>query len=71
MFFQSQKFIQAHQGRLDNDAHQDLKADFVIANPPFNASPDSASYTCQVRRSFEIPHIWVVREAKSTHLRKS
>jgi len=78
MFVQSQKFIQAHQGRLDdvsiygqesnettyklcrmnlairgidgsnikwnpegsflNDAHKDLKADFVIANPPFNDS---------------------------------
>ncbi|ANV85763.1 DNA methyltransferase (plasmid) [Picosynechococcus sp. PCC 7003] len=78
MFVQSQKFIEAHQGRLDdvsiygqesnettyklcrmnlairgidgsnikwnpegsflNDAHRDLKADFVIANPPFNDS---------------------------------
>ncbi|WP_069789426.1 type I restriction-modification system subunit M (plasmid) [Cyanobacterium sp. IPPAS B-1200] len=78
MFVQSEKFIQAHQGRLDdisiygqesnettyklcrmnlairgidgsnikwnpegsflNDAHKDLKADFVIANPPFNDS---------------------------------
>jgi type I restriction enzyme M protein len=78
MFVQSQKFIEAHQGRLDdvsiygqesnettyklcrmnlairgidgsnikwnpegsflNDAHKDLKADFVIANPPFNDS---------------------------------
>jgi type I restriction enzyme M protein len=78
MFVQSEKFVAAHQGRLDdisiygqesnettyklcrmnlairgidgsnirwnpegsflNDAHQDLKADFVIANPPFNDS---------------------------------
>jgi type I restriction enzyme M protein len=78
MFVQSQKFVEAHQGRLDNvsiygqesnettyklcrmnlairgidgsnikwnpegsflnDAHPDLKADFVIANPPFNDS---------------------------------
>lgn len=78
MFVQSEKFIFAHQGRLDdisiygqesnettyklcrmnlairgidgsnikwnpegsflNDAHKDLKADFVIANPPFNDS---------------------------------
>jgi type I restriction enzyme M protein len=78
MFVQSEKFIKAHQGRLDdlsiygqesnettyklcrmnlairgidgtnikwnpegsllNDAHKDLKADFVIANPPFNDS---------------------------------
>ncbi|WP_330205509.1 class I SAM-dependent DNA methyltransferase [Cyanobacterium sp. Dongsha4] len=78
MFVQSEKFISAHQGRLDdisiygqesnettyklcrmnlairgidgsnikwnpegsflNDAHKDLKADFVIANPPFNDS---------------------------------
>jgi type I restriction enzyme M protein len=78
MFVQSEKFVQAHQGRLDdisiygqesnettyklcrmnlairgidgsnirwnpegsflNDAHKDLKADFVIANPPFNDS---------------------------------
>ena len=78
MFVQSEKFVEAHQGRLDdisiygqesnettyklcrmnlairgidgsnirwnpegsflNDAHKDLKADFVIANPPFNDS---------------------------------
>lgn len=78
MFVQSEKFVKAHQGRLDdisiygqesnettyklcrmnlalrgidgsnikwnpegsflNDAHKDLKADFVIANPPFNDS---------------------------------
>jgi type I restriction enzyme M protein len=78
MFVQSEKFVQNHQGRIDdisiygqesnqttwrlakmnlairgidssqvkwnnegsflNDAHKDLKADFVIANPPFNDS---------------------------------
>jgi len=78
MFIQSEKFIAAHQGRLDdisiygqesnettyklclmnlairgidssnmkwnaegsflNDAHKNLKADFVLANPPFNDS---------------------------------
>lgn len=78
MFVQSEKFVQEHQGRLDdisiygqesnqttwrlakmnlairgipadqvkwnnegsflNDAHKDLKADFIIANPPFNVS---------------------------------
>ncbi|VVB70062.1 N-6 DNA Methylase [uncultured archaeon] len=78
MFIQSEKFIQAHQGRIDdisiygqesnqttwklckmnlairgidskfvkwnnegsflNDAHKDLKADFILANPPFNDS---------------------------------
>jgi type I restriction enzyme M protein len=78
MFVQSEKFIQAHQGKLDdihifgqesnqttwklcrmnlairnidsdevkwnnegsflNDAHKDLKADFILANPPFNDS---------------------------------
>jgi type I restriction enzyme M protein len=78
MFVQSEKFVKAHQGRLDdisiygqesnettyklcrmnlairgidgsnirwnpegsflNDIHKDLKADFVIANPPFNDS---------------------------------
>ncbi len=78
MFVQSEKFVAAHQGRLDdlsvygqesnettyklcrmnlairgidgsnirwnpegsflNDAHKDLKADYVIANPPFNDS---------------------------------
>ena len=78
MFVQSEKFVKAHQGRLDDisiygqesnettyklcrmnlairgidgsnirwntegsflkDAHSDLKADFVIANPPFNDS---------------------------------
>jgi type I restriction enzyme M protein len=78
MFIQSEKFVQVHQGRLDdihvlgqesnqttwrlckmnlairgieskyviwnnegsflNDAHKDLRADFVLANPPFNDS---------------------------------
>lgn len=78
MFIQSEKFVQTHQGRLDdinvygqesnqttwrlckmnlairgieskfvlwnnegsflNDAHKDLKADYVLANPPFNDS---------------------------------
>jgi type I restriction enzyme M protein len=78
MFVQSEKFIEQHQGKLDdisiygqesnqttwrlakmnlairgidssqvkwnnegsflNDAHKDLKADFIIANPPFNVS---------------------------------
>lgn len=78
MFVQSEKFVKAHRGRIDdisiygqesnettyklcrmnlairgidgsnirwnpegsflNDAHKDLKADFVIANPPFNDS---------------------------------
>lgn len=78
MFVMSEKFIESHQGRLDdisvygqesnqttyrlcrmnlairgidgsnikwntegsflNDAHKDLKADYIIANPPFNVS---------------------------------
>jgi len=75
MFVQSEKFIQAHNGKIDNisiygqesnpttwklsvmnlairgveanivlgdsfhnDGHKDLKADFIIANPPFNIS---------------------------------
>jgi len=78
MFVQSEKFVEAHQGRLDNisiygqesnqttwrlckmnlairgidskfviwnnegsfqnDAHKDLKTDYVLANPPFNDS---------------------------------
>ena len=78
MFVQSEKFVQAHQGNIDdisiygqesnqttwrlakmnlairginsehvrwnnegsflNDAHKDLKSDFIIANPPFNVS---------------------------------
>lgn len=78
MFVQSEKFVEAHQGRIGdisifgqesnqttwrlakmnlairgidsehvrwntegsflNDAHKDLKADFIIANPPFNVS---------------------------------
>jgi type I restriction enzyme M protein len=78
MFVQSEKFVQEHQGRINdisiygqesnqttwrlakmnlairgidssqvkwnnegsflNDAHQDLKADYIIANPPFNMS---------------------------------
>lgn len=78
MFVQSEKFVEAHQGNIDdisiygqesnqttwrlakmnlairginsehvrwnnegsflNDAHKDLKSDFIIANPPFNVS---------------------------------
>lgn len=78
MFVQSEKFVEAHQGKIDdisiygqesnqttwrlakmnlairginsehvkwnsegsflNDAHKDLKSDFIIANPPFNVS---------------------------------
>ncbi len=78
MFVQSEKFVEQHQGRIDdisiygqesnqttwrlakmnlairgidssqvkwnnegsflNDAHKDLKADYIIANPPFNVS---------------------------------
>lgn len=78
MFVQSEKFVESHQGRIDdisiygqesnqttwrlakmnlairginsehvkwnsegsflNNAHKDLKADFIIANPPFNVS---------------------------------
>ena len=76
MFVQSEKFIEAHQGRIDdihifgqesnqttwklckmnlairnidsdevkwgdslhNDLHKDLRADFILANPPFNDS---------------------------------
>lgn len=78
MFVQSEKFVEEHQGRIDdiaiygqesnqttwrlakmnlairgidstgvkwnsegsflNDAHKDLKADYIIANPPFNVS---------------------------------
>lgn len=78
MFVQSEKFVEAHQGKIDdisiygqesnqttwrlakmnlairginaehvywnnegsflNDAHKDLKANFIIANPPFNVS---------------------------------
>lgn len=78
MFVQSEKFVEAHQGNIDdisiygqesnqttwrlakmnlairginsehvywnnegsflNDAHKDLKADYIIANPPFNVS---------------------------------
>lgn len=78
MFVQSEKFVEAHQGRIEdisiygqesnqttwrlakmnlairginsehvkwnsegsflNDAHKDLKADYIIANPPFNVS---------------------------------
>jgi len=27
-----------HEGSFQNDAHKDLKADYIIANPPFNVS---------------------------------
>ena len=87
MFVQSEKFIQEHQGKVNdisiygqesnqttwrlakmnlairgidasqvawnnegsflNDAHKDLKADYIIANPPFNVSDWSGdSYIC-------------------------
>ena len=28
--------MKSHEGSFLNDAHKDLKADFIIANPPFN-----------------------------------
>ena len=30
--------LKSHEGSFLNDAHKDLKADFIIANPPFNDS---------------------------------
>lgn len=81
MFVQSENFVKAHQGRIDdihifgqesnqttwrlckmnlairgidenvqwgdafhNDIHKDLKADFVLANPPFNDSDWKGSF---------------------------
>ena len=38
MFVQSEKFVEAHAATFRRDKHPDLKADFVIANPPFNDS---------------------------------
>jgi type I restriction enzyme M protein len=33
----------AHGGAFHDDRHPDLKADFILANPPFNESPQDAS----------------------------
>jgi len=98
MFIQSEKFVQAHQGRLDdvnvygqesnqttwrlckmnlairhieskfviwnnegsflNDAHKDLKADYVLANPPFNDSDwKGDSVREDVRWKFGVPPV--------------
>ncbi len=96
MFVQSEKFVQTHQGRLDdihvfgqesnqttwklcrmnlairgidsdyvkwnsegsflNDAHRDLKADFILANPPFNDSDwGGESLRNDVRWKYGVP----------------
>ncbi len=98
MFVQSEKFVQEHQGRIDdisiygqesnqttwrlckmnlairgidssqvkwnpegsflNDAHKDLKADFVIANPPFNDSDWSGELLrSDVRWKYGVPPV--------------
>ena len=96
MFVQSEKFIEAHQGKLDdihifgqesnqttwklcemnlairnidsdevkwnnegsflNDLHKDLKADFILANPPFNDSDWKGELTREdVRWKYGVP----------------
>ncbi|MGM9001411.1 N-6 DNA methylase, partial [Campylobacter jejuni] len=35
---ESSQVIWNNEGSFLNDAHKDLKADFIIANPPFNDS---------------------------------
>lgn len=96
MFVQSEKFVQEHQGKINdisiygqesnqttwrlckmnlairgidssqvkwnpegsflNDAHKDLKADFVIANPPFNVSDWSGELLrSDVRWKYGVP----------------
>jgi type I restriction enzyme M protein len=96
MFVQSEKFIESHQGRLDdisvygqesnqttyrlcrmnlairgidgsnikwntegsfmNNAHKDLKADYIIANPPFNVSDWSGELlTDDARWQYGVP----------------
>ncbi len=93
MFVQSEKFIEAHSGKLDDisiygqesnpttwklsnmnlairgiegniklgdtfheDAHKDLKADFIIANPPFNISDWGGEHLQDdVRWKFGVP----------------
>jgi type I restriction enzyme M protein len=98
MFIQSEKFVEAHQGRLDdiavygqesnqttwrlckmnlairgieskfviwnnegsfiNDAHKDLKADYLLANPPFNDSDWKGELVREdIRWKFGIPPI--------------
>ncbi len=98
MFVQSEKFVEEHQGKIDdisiygqesnhttwrlckmnlsirgidssqvkwnaegsflNDAHKDLKADFVIANPPFNDSDWSGDLLRKdVRWKYGVPPV--------------
>src|SRR5690554_7690111 len=100
MFVMSEKFIESHQGRLDdisfygqesnqttyrlcrmnlairgidgsnikwntegsflNDAHKDLKADYIIANPPFNVSDWSGELLRSEEHTSELqsrPHL--------------
>ena len=53
MFVQSEKFIEANAGKIGqiahgdtfhNDRHPDLKADYVLANPPSTTATGAASY---------------------------
>src|SRR3989344_5123644 len=96
MFVQSEKFVKAHEGKINslsiygqesnqttwklckmnlairgieakfvkwntegsflNDAHQDLKADFILANPPFNDSDWSGEHLREdVRWKYGVP----------------
>ncbi len=93
MFVQSEKFVEAHSGRIDdiyvygqesnpttwklcnmnlairgidsnvklgdtfhNDQHKDLKADFIIANPPFNISDWGGEHLQEdIRWKFGVP----------------
>jgi type I restriction enzyme M protein len=98
MFIQSEKFVQVHQGRLDdinvygqesnqttwrlckmnlairgieskfvvwnnegsflNDAHKDLKADYLLANPPFNDSDwKGEMLRDDIRWKYEVPPV--------------
>jgi type I restriction enzyme M protein len=49
------RFMWNNEGSFLNDAHKDLKADYVIANPPFNDSDWSGDLAAN-RWSLEIWH---------------
>jgi type I restriction enzyme M protein len=41
-----------NEGSFLNDAHKDLKADYIIANPPFNVSDWSGDLLFEVNAPF-------------------
>jgi type I restriction enzyme M protein len=54
----SSQVVWNYEGSFLNDAHKDLKADYIIANPPFNDSDWSGDQLRKdVRRKFCLPPV--------------